>query len=270
MPRRGQTNLTEAALEAATSAYQAGESLDGLAERFHVAPKTLKAALVAAGVPIRSKGETCRLRALAQHSSELWSISGERWQEVYWSEERPSLSVLAGRFRVSIKHLRTVLLARGIRLRTAAEQLAIDGRKGRRKGVGRPGPFTAADYARHRETMEAGIRKRSENQEWRRNNGLAHRKKEERLCQWCGETVVRVPSLFRVPPERTYCCRSCANRHFHHNRQTPEEPRPLILGRLLAALDNGPATAERLERLAARVGARDPELLAVVTGKQWA
>lgn len=266
MPRGTRSPLTPEKIAEAKASYQAGETEQYIAERLHVGPKKLRTALLAAGVTLRTRAETCRLRALSQHSSPLWDYTAARLTELYWGPERPSLPTLAARLRadtgcrIAVKHLRAVLKAHGIRIRTPVDQLAIDGRMGRRAAYAGHGNFTSEDYARNREAMLAGVKKRCRNHDYLRRMGEAHRKSETRVCAWCGTPVTRIPCLFRTPPERTYHNRACANAGQAHRRRHPDSPRPRIVEAMRTALGPRPPTWEHLEPLAARFGATEEEL----------
>lgn len=264
--------VTTTDIAAALAAYQAGEGLCAVARRYHMADATLRRHLEAAGVPIRSKSEQCRLKALRQHASPLWEVTRDRWMELYWGPERPSLSTLAVQMsdlaghHVSVKHLRAVLTHHGIAIRSPAEQLRIDGALGRRAEYGPPAfadlpPETQASV---RAKVAAAKTGRRQSAAHRRNNGIAHRKSVTRPCAWCAAPVTRLPCLMRrVPPERTYCNLSCANHGMHWRRRFPDTPRPLVLARLRESLGGDPPTLARLERLAEPLGAGPREIEAL-------
>lgn len=192
--------------------------------------------------------------------SELWEISPERWRELYWGEEKPSVIELSRRFGVGDGVVRRIFKAKGIKLRSNAEQQKIEYRAGRHRPPDRKGktPSTAATQRRN---TGAGMRA-AHSPEAIRRLALSLQRSETRRCCWCGASVTKIPSAFRT--ERVYCSLSCSAYHRWHLRRDPEAPRPLLLEKMRDALGKGRVTGERLERLAEEIGAGDPEIIAVM------
>lgn len=269
MPPKGVNNLTPEARAQAIADYQAGSGLYATAAKYHVAAPTLRTVLIAENIHVRSRAEQNRLEALRQHDSLVRQISRDRLYELHWGPEKLGqyeiarrLGELAGH-RVSPAHVAEVYRDNGISMRSAAEQLKIDGMMGRRAEYGnfRPGSLPEEQKAEWAAKLSAAQKGRRKTREHLRKLGLAHRKSETRSCAWCGKPVTRKPCYFRVAPADTVCCVSDGNRLRAWRRHNPNSPRPLIVHALRQLIGSTYPNEERLQRLAESVGAGEAEII---------
>jgi hypothetical protein len=205
-------------------------------------------------------------------------VSPERWNELYWGGDYPSLRTLSSRFKTDAKTLAKHFRAVGIATRTRAQQNKIDWKLKKRKstrGVSRQGNGRESFGVEMAKTHSGKRQTRDHVQKRAR----AIERKRTVACGWCGTRIEKAVSLLKC--EHPSCSRSCGASQRQHKRCHPHTPRPLIVERLweLAEKDkptrilikSGPGTGtwlphtpERLLKLGEGIGAREPEAEAVI------
>lgn len=265
-----------AAMAALVAEYRAGVSQSELVRRHETTQLTIQRILTAAGEPLRSRAEENRKAALEQHDSPLRTISADRWHELYWGGDFPSLNTLRDRLfemfdkRFALAHIRAVLREHGFHIRTPAEQLRLEAAFGRhRGGTTRFDDWPPEVQELYRQRMSAAQKGKRKSKEHLRKLGVAHRRLETRLCMWCSAPITRRPCLFRQGPHGTFCSVSHANSlRFWRKRHGENASRPLILMALRERLAGGPANLERAEELGATLGATEDEIFEVLMENQ--
>lgn len=154
-----------------------------------------------------------------------------RLQELYWREGKSVSEIgalagpLVGRTRpVEQATVTRWLKGAGVTLRTAAESQAV-------RAWLHPEQFKAGIEAAQKASAIQALLEPEKQEWWKQGNadrlrqvqrkharaiGEAKKaKRETRPCAWaeCSNTVTKSPSLFRHPPDRTYCCKSHASLH---------------------------------------------------------
>lgn len=209
------------------------------------------------------------MRKKASEYAELEAVSVDAWREMYWglNSGYPSCDELGDRFGVSGEYIRNLLDRRGITRRSKGEQMLADWRGGKRppaKGWPKGGDIAEkrARMLHARATPGSQSKARAAAIQSTIRRGAAMR--VIRPCGWCGAPVSRVPSeAARLP--RSYCdlshCNRDRNYRLHHGT---DAPRPFIVQRLTELNRGYPNTYERLEKIGAQIGAREPEIFAVM------
>lgn len=206
-------------------------------------------------------------------------ISKARWAELYWEREKPSVCALARTLGISHQTVRRHLRKHGIQMRTKAEQQSIDIKLGRRpntggwKGRGGNEPGVQPEWLK---LSPAKSKQRSA------KSAVARRASVSIPCGWCGINVERWPS--RLERYKYICCNASHRSKLvclrtHHG---PDAPRPLIVEKLKALAEERYArvnvsvdprtsrttrlapTPEQLAKVAPEIGARQPEIDAVL------
>lgn len=261
-------------LENARHAYERGESMASICQRLGCCTTTLKKQLIASGSALRSRKSVAVLHFESNGRTDLYEISGERWRELYWGPDRPSLISLARQFGCSDNFIKSRLELHGIAIRTNGEQQKANFERGKQKawakGTGQPPAFirqmSETQKADHYRKVHSRL-----DRSYLRTKGVrsriadALRKPETRRCSWCGIPITRPPHRFSGKTQ--FCETSHASRFRSFRRQHGEgAPRPLLLEALAKALGDKPRTPENVEKWAERIGAGEPEILELLIG----
>ena len=199
--------------------------------------------------------------------SEVRDISRERWWELYWAPEsgHPSTRELAERFGVNYMTVVRAMKSKGVRLRTQSEQRRASMKSGR--WTPPAGNVDNFGGKRARPNMVPALRAKI---------ARALERSVEVPCGWCGEVVERKPH--RLRQRKPFCSRVHSGKYTRHMTCRPDEPRPLIVDRLWQLTEarlkplrerdrQGVLLAnsyEHVERVGQEIGAREPEILAVL------
>lgn len=203
------------------------------------------------------KGETNRTIA--------YSISRDRWVELYWGPDRPGVRLLAAQLGVNPATVRYWLRHHGIRLRTRSEQKIIDVAAGRcPNGSAFWTPEIRSQNGKRnwRKCQETPWSRTSKS--YREAMSRAKSQKAVISCAWCGNCKSVKPSELS-PGRSNFCNRAHAARYGAHLRSSGvHAARPLILQRLRDLFRERfpygtPLTLDRLEKVGGEIGAADPE-----------
>jgi len=252
--------LTEEQREEICRRSALGESVCDLARRYGVTPGTISYHLEKRGYtrPSRRDAAAARRDALAE------SVSVQRLSELYWGPGYPSVSALARRLGMTDMSLRGRMKRGGIRLRSMAEQIAIEHREGRINWGGRR--WTKGNAANLRKGRPKGATASRIAIEKMRKTRSTFFGRPDIVCKWCGVTVPRIRT------EQQCCCKS-HGAHWRWWQRWGNQPRPLIVDRLKSLLQSDdykalPRTYQTLEKAGATIGATDAEYAEIMA--EWA
>lgn len=267
--------LTEEQRAEIVRRHEIGETQSSLASSYGVTYQSIGRLLRVRNVKLRTRSEACVLAHGGPDSLDLLSISCDRWRELYWGMHSgyPSVEGLSRQLGLSPGTVRRLLIEAGVRLRTPGEQRKVEYSQKRwipKGNIDCPGRWRTGDP--DNPFKDPLIRKRARealNRKLIQQTG----QRISRPCSWCGDTVLRYPCRVKRPEQLFYCNGLHKHEWQRHWAHSPDQPRPLIVGRLRflresLILPNGipiaHPTYEQLEKLAATIGAGDPEILAVM------
>lgn len=245
-------------LQAMVRRYAAGEPAHTLAREYGSHVSVVQRVAAEAGIPVRGKREA----TINHYGLDVHTISAQRWSEIYWADDKPSVRELARRLNANETTIRDCLVRAGVGLRTASEQQSIDLARGRRP----PSPAPPQPAPERRFDIGSLYRGKRLPASTRRAVSEARTVWVGACCSWCGALLRRKPHQLKQYP-LSACGRSCSSSLMRfRQRHGPDAPRPLIVDRLvtLARTKGRPYTYLRVERLMGECGAKVAEVEAAL------
>jgi hypothetical protein len=196
------------------------------------------------------------------------SVSPQRLADMYWRERKTAeeISKIVG---VSKPTVLIWLREQGVKVRSSAESARLGWKMGKYQVS--PVLLKGNPDALHRWKQEHPdeARKFSQEAAKRAHDSMRGVRRNARAvnCEWCGREMIRPPCHIDT---YCYCNRQCKGKTQTWRSLHQGEPRPLIVERLRSLMvhPNGiriaNPTYEQLEKAGAAIGAREPEIEAVL------